>query len=93
MENTGQMHGQGVRVLVFEPQFHWLIRVLPIWPPFPYIKGFLDGSIGNESACNAGDLGRKWQHTPVFLPGKFHGWRSLASYSPWSCKESDVTER
>ena len=36
---------------------------------------------------------RKWQPTPVFLPGEFHGWRSLASYSPWGCKESDTTER
>ena len=26
---------------------------------------------------------RKWQPTPVFLPGKFHGWRSLVGYSPW----------
>ena len=31
--------------------------------------------------------------TPVFLPGKFHGWRSLADYSPWGHKESDMTER
>ena len=29
---------------------------------------------------------RKWQPTPVFLPGKFHGQRSLVGYSPWSCK-------
>ena len=29
---------------------------------------------------------RKWQPTPVFLPGKFHGWRSLASYSTWGCR-------
>ena len=29
---------------------------------------------------------RKWQPTPVFLPGKSHGWRSLAGYSPWGCK-------
>ena len=46
------------------------------------------GSDGKASACNAGDPGsipqsgrfpwrRKWQLTPVFLPGKFHGWRSL----------------
>ena len=35
---------------------------------------------------------RKWQPTPVFLPGKFHGGRSLADYSPWGCKESDTTE-
>ena len=36
---------------------------------------------------------KKWQPTPVFLPGKSHGWRSLLGYSPWSRKESDTTER
>ena len=36
---------------------------------------------------------RKWQPTPVLLPGKFHGQRSLASYSPQGRKESDTTER
>ena len=35
---------------------------------------------------------RKWQLTPVFLPGKPHGWRSLVGYSPSVCKESDMTE-
>ena len=35
---------------------------------------------------------RKWQPTPVFLPAKSHGQRSLASYSPWGHKESDTTE-
>ena len=35
---------------------------------------------------------RKWQHTPLFLPGKFHGHRSLAGYSPWGCTELDMTE-
>ena len=35
---------------------------------------------------------RKWQLTPVFFPGKFHGQRSLVSYSPWGHKESDMTE-
>ena len=29
---------------------------------------------------------RKWQPTPVFLPGKPHGQRSVASYSPWGCR-------
>ena len=33
---------------------------------------------------------RKWQPTPVFLPGKSHGQRSLAGYSPWGRKESDA---
>ena len=36
---------------------------------------------------------RKWQPTPVFLPGKSHGRRSLVGYSPRGRKESDTTER
>ena len=36
---------------------------------------------------------RKWQPTPVFLPGKSHGPRSLVGYCPWGHKESDTTER
>ena len=53
---------------------------------FPY------SSVGKESAYNAGDPGsflggkmrwrRKWQPTPVFLPGESHGQRRLADYSP-----------
>ena len=39
------------------------------------------------------NLKRKWQPTPVLLPGKLHGQRSLAGYSPWGRKESDTTER
>ena len=56
------------------------------------------GSPYNEEfACIVGDLGsipgsgrspwrRVWQHTRVFLTGEFHGQRSLASYSQWSCR-------
>ena len=35
---------------------------------------------------------REWQSTPVFLPGKFHGQRSLAGYSALGRKELDMTE-
>ena len=35
---------------------------------------------------------RKWQPIPVFLPGEFHGQRSLVGYSSWGCKELDTTE-
>ena len=35
---------------------------------------------------------RKWQPTPVFLPGESYGQRSLAGYSPWGHKELDMTE-
>ena len=66
------------------------------------------GSDGEASAYNAGDLGwrpgfdpwvgkicwrRKWQSTPVLLPGKSHEQKSLIGYSPWGRKESDTTER
>ena len=67
------------------------------------VGGFPGGSDGKESTCNAGDLGsipwvgkipqrRAWQPTPIFLPGEFHGQRSLVGCSPWGHKESDVTE-
>ena len=36
---------------------------------------------------------RQWHPTPVLLPGKSHGWRSLAGCSPWGCWGSDTTER
>ena len=59
------------------------------------------GSDSKEPACNAGDPGswvwkipwrREWLPTPVFLPGEFHGQRSLAACSPWGHKELDTTE-
>ena len=65
---------------------------------FP-LPGFPGGSEVKVSASNAGDpdsipgSGRKWQPTLAFLPGESHGRRSLAGYSPWSHKESDMTER
>ena len=40
-----------------------------------------------------GPLDRKRQSTPVFLRGESHGQRSLAGYSPWKHKESDMTEK
>ena len=70
------------------PRFHsWVGKIL--WRrdrlPSPVFLGFSGGSVGKESACNAGDLGlipglerfpwrRAWQPTPVFLPGE----------SPWT---------
>jgi len=54
---------------------------------------------GKESACQCKKCRvrkilwrRKWQHVPVSLPGKFHGQRSLAGYSPQGHKQSDTTE-
>ena len=36
---------------------------------------------------------RQWHPTPVLLPGKSHGWRSLVGCSPWGREELDTTER
>ena len=36
---------------------------------------------------------RKWQPTPIILPGEFRGLRSLVGYNPQGRKESDMTER
>ena len=35
---------------------------------------------------------RQWHPTPVLLPGKSHGWRSLVGCGPWGREESDTTE-
>ena len=61
--------------------------------------------MAKNASANAGDTknpvdpwirdrkwNRKWQPIPVFLPGKFHGQRRLAGYSPEGHKESDTTE-
>ena len=69
-------------------------------------SGFPGGTSGKELPVSAGDIrdtgfdswvGRipwrkAWQPTPVFLPGEFHGQRSLVGYSPWGHKESDMTD-
>ena len=61
-------------------------------------------SDSKESTCNPGDLGLipgsgrppgewEWLPTPGFLPGEFHGQRSMVSLSPWGHKELDTTEQ
>ena len=76
------------------------IRVKKLW-----LEGHI-WSVGKESACQWRRRGRcrfdpwvekipwrrKWQPTPVFLPGKSQGQRSLAGYGSWDCKELDTTE-
>ena len=77
-----------------------------ICPPWYVVNwGFTDGNSGKESTCQYRRhkrcgfcpwVGRipwssKWQPTPVFLPGKSHGYRSLVSSSPWGCKALDMT--
>ena len=67
----------------FSRQEYWSVMPLPS-PILQYkIKTI---SIGQ---CRR----RQWHPTPVLLPGKSHGWRSLVGCSPWGRYESDTTER
>ena len=52
-------------------------------------------TVGNKSSIPGSGRSpeEEWQLTPVFLPGEFHGQRSLAAYSPWDHKELETTER
>ena len=65
--------------------------------------GVPGGSNGKEPDCKAGrprfspwvgkiPWRREWPPTPIFLPGEFHGQRSLAGNNPWNHKESDTAE-
>jgi len=50
------------------------------WPP-------INQEVGSQNRR------RQWHPTPVLLPGKSHGWRSLLGCSPWGCRGLDTTER
>ena len=80
------------------------ICLLRFWQLPMITSGFPGGSEGKESACQGRRCEfdpwvrrvpwrRKWHPTPVFLPGKSHGQRSLAGYSPQACQELDTTQQ
>ena len=49
-------------------------------------------SAGNAGSIPGSGRPREWLSTLIFLPGESHGQRSLAGYSPWGHKESDMAE-
>ena len=83
-----------------------LLNLCLIFPLISLMSVFSGGSSGKEFACQCRNHRRckfdpwvrkipgrkKWQPTPVFLPGKSHRQRSLAGYSPWGRKELDMTK-
>ena len=83
-----------------------LLRI-PWGKPDWFIYSFPGDSDGKQSTCQwrrhrrlcvrslswEDLLVKEMQGTLVFLPGKSHGWRSMVGYSPWGCKQSDMTER
>ena len=90
---------QGKKIIAFQSKVIVFIRY------FVYVSLGLPWWLsGKESACQCrrprfdpwvGKIPwrREWQPTPVFLPGESHGQGSLAGYSPWGRKESDMTWR
>ena len=64
------------------------IQKMKIMASGPITSWEIDG----ETVETDSDFIFLWQPTPVFLPGESHGRRSLVGYSPWGCKESDMTE-
>ena len=70
--------------------------------------GFPGGAVVKNPPTSAGDAGdlvvfypwikeipwiRKWQCTPAFLSGNFHGWSGMGGYTFWSHRESDTTQQ
>ena len=62
----------------------------------PDTQDALSGShktFSSELQSPGSSVFRGWHHTPVLLPGKSHGQRSLVGCGPWGREESDTTER
>ena len=83
-------------VIMLPLLFSYTLPWVYLGPLYHLYMGFPGGSDGKASALNVGDPGsipwsgrspeeEKWQPTPVLLPRKFHGWRSLVGYKahPW----------
>ena len=73
--------GKGMKFLLLPQQYHNLSFYLVRW---------IEWWIG---LISVGTWRRQWHPTPVLLPGKSHGWRSLVDCSPWGCWELDMTDR
>ena len=83
------------------PQRTWFCKKLNFWRCVQKNPNFVLQSVFRKLRTNGPLIlkcfdiqwRRKWQPTPVSMPGKSHGPRSLVGYNPWGRKESDMTER
>jgi len=82
---SGRSPGEGIG---YPLQYSWASLVAQMVKNLPVMWKTWVWSLGWEDPLEKGTLS-----TPVFWPGEFHGQRSLAGYSPWSCKELDMTEQ
>ena len=82
---SGRAPGEGIGYLL---QYSWTSLVAQLVKNLPTMQKFSVRSLGWEDP-----LEEAWQLTPGFLPGESHRQRSLVDYSPWGCKEWDMTEQ
>ena len=92
-----------MNISIISESFPVLLQILPSDPGMPHIHVASQGKAPTWQCRGRKRLKvdpcfgeipwrRKQQPTPVFLPGKSHGQRSLVGYSPWGLIESAVTE-
>ena len=65
---------------------YWICLMAQVVRNLPVMQEAQFQPLGREDPWR-----REWQPTPLFLPVKSHGWKSLVGYSPWGCKESNMT--
>ena len=82
---SGRFPGEGIG---YPLQYSWASLVAQLVKNLPAMRETWVLSLGWENP-----LRRERLLTRVFLPGEFHGQRSLAGHSPWGCKELDMTEQ
>ena len=85
-------------IITLEPNFFFFFFTSEDRLPTPVFLGFPCGSAGNESFCNAGDLGSipglgRSPGERKGYPFHYSGLENSLDYSPWGCKKSDRTER
>ena len=80
----GRWAGEGIGYLL---QYSWASLVAQLLKDPPAMWETWVRSLSWEDPWR-----RERLHTPVFLPGESHGQRGLTGYSPWGCKELDMTE-
>ena len=88
MREWGDMSHQPPRNAMSEPHKASSMALVAGHLPSPPAPTRVTGLLGTAPMTRR----RQWHPTPVFLPGKSHGRRSLVGCSPWGREESDTTE-
>ena len=78
-------------ISIFRTNFFWTFFLSPRFDKHPHLAILWKHK--NISSLALFSRRRQWHPTPVLLPGKSHGWRSLVGCSPWGREKSDTTER